>query len=203
MTEEQARLVTDNLALARWAARRWHRGRVARRVGLDDAEAAAVLGLVEAAIRFDPSRGVRFSTLATHYCRARIQDAAARGGAVTVPHTLPPRATRATVAARGAALAAPARLGLPAVRGTLVARGEADTEEGRRAEAAAVLAPLLRGLTPREREVLRLRAAGASLAEAGRRLGVTAGRVWQIEARALAKARRAAGVQAEGGVRWR
>ena len=203
MTESQARLVTDNLALARWAARRWHRGRVARRVGLDDAEAAAVLGLVEAAIRFDPSRGTRFSTLATRYCRARIQDAAARGGAVTVPHTLSPRTTPATTAARGAALATPARLGLPAVRDTLVARGEADTEEGRRAEAAALLEPLLRGLTPREREVLLLRAAGETLAEVGRAWGVTKERVRQVEARALAHARRAAGVQAEGGAKWR
>ena len=54
------------------------------------------------------------------------------------------------------------------------------------------LEPLLLRLTQREREIVGLRADGASLREVGRQLGVSGERVRAVEARSLAKVRAAA-----------
>lgn len=59
--------IEDHLALARWVASklvRWRTGRPAR--AIDDTEefADACMGLMKAAERFDPNRGVKFATYA-------------------------------------------------------------------------------------------------------------------------------------------
>lgn len=72
LTREQQQLVVDNLALViHWAKsmRGWGR------VDHEDLVGAGNVGLVEAARRFDPERGIRFSTYATWWIRAAIFDA--------------------------------------------------------------------------------------------------------------------------------
>ena len=60
---------TRHLALARAVARRfWRRG-----LDWDDLEQAARLGLVEASRRFEPQRGVRFSTFAVPYIAGAVR----------------------------------------------------------------------------------------------------------------------------------
>lgn len=59
-----------HLPLARWVATRWHRG-----LGLDleDAEQIAAIGLIQAAERFRPDRGILFSTYAYYWIRQALQ----------------------------------------------------------------------------------------------------------------------------------
>lgn len=68
LTDEQRRLVESHLGLARTVARGF------RGLGLspEDLEQEGVFGLAEAARRFDPGRGVKFSTLASHWIREAI-----------------------------------------------------------------------------------------------------------------------------------
>lgn len=67
LTEEQRKLVSDNLSLATWNATRWIRrgGPQAIRYA-DDIHQEAKLGLVRAALAFKPGLG-RFSVYATGY----------------------------------------------------------------------------------------------------------------------------------------
>lgn len=188
--EDWERLVTDNLALAAWCAKAAYKGWVARRITWDDAVAAATLGLVEAARRFDPSRGTRFTTFAVWYCRSRVQDAATTGGVVSVPR-IDRGATRreetAACAARATArhrpLAADWEESMPHADASAVRDAEAA------AHAAARVGPLLRRLDARSREVVLARLSGETLADVGRRLGVTRERVRQIQARAMRRMR--------------
>jgi RNA polymerase sigma-B factor len=68
----------QHLRLARWLAARWvDQGRLAGAapwVDADDLYAAALLGLVKAARRWDPARGVRWSTYATVVCEHELAD---------------------------------------------------------------------------------------------------------------------------------
>ena len=59
------RLYQDNEALALWQARLFVTGGDL----LDDARQVARIALWKACLRYDAGRGVRFSTLATRYCR--------------------------------------------------------------------------------------------------------------------------------------
>lgn len=67
LNEEQRRLVVDHMPLAGKVAREFH----ARTIDREELEAEALAALVEAAISFDPSRGVPFVAFA----RPRIQGA--------------------------------------------------------------------------------------------------------------------------------
>ncbi len=86
---ERDRLILENVPFAISIAAKY-RGPVP----FDDLVAAGILGLVEAADRFDPNRGVRFITYAVHWVRREILRACRDGdGQVNVP----PRARRCGV----------------------------------------------------------------------------------------------------------
>lgn len=69
LTAEQWQLVRDNLALACW----WARRRCHNVTDYDERETVAVNGLILAAQRYDPERGVRFTTYATYWLRRALQ----------------------------------------------------------------------------------------------------------------------------------
>jgi RNA polymerase sigma factor (sigma-70 family) len=78
LSDEQAALAGENLGLAVFIARRLHRSCAAvRRLGLDQAISAAQLGLLQAAGRYDPARGLPFSALASVSVRRAILRAVA------------------------------------------------------------------------------------------------------------------------------
>ena len=66
-------LLTQHYGLARAIAKRTH-ARLPRGVDLDDLVSVAVMGLMEAADRFDPSRGVCFKSFAKHRIQGAIID---------------------------------------------------------------------------------------------------------------------------------
>jgi RNA polymerase sigma factor (sigma-70 family) len=68
-------LVTKNLRLAAWYVARYY-GR--RHRHFEDLVQEAAIGLVTAAERFDPARGVTFATYAKHCMRGRTSDALMR-----------------------------------------------------------------------------------------------------------------------------
>lgn len=75
-------LVESHLAFAAWVARAY--GELG--VSEEDLEAEGYLGLLEAALRFDPDRGVKFSTYAAWWVRKRVQHSvAAQAGLVRLP----------------------------------------------------------------------------------------------------------------------
>ncbi len=67
--QRAASLVRDNLALATWAASRY----LWSRLDFDDLRQAAVLGLHQAATKYDPGRGAKFSTVAAWYMFSAIR----------------------------------------------------------------------------------------------------------------------------------
>lgn len=85
--DARTRLITGNVGLVTVIAQRYHhmvQGGVATTAGgagatakLDDLVQEGYLGIMEAAERFDPARGCRFSTYATHWIRQRIGRAVA------------------------------------------------------------------------------------------------------------------------------
>lgn len=66
-------LVAEHYPLARAIARRTH-ARLPKGVDLDDLVSTAVMGLIEAVDRFDPSRGVSFKAYAKHRIQGAILD---------------------------------------------------------------------------------------------------------------------------------
>jgi DNA-directed RNA polymerase specialized sigma subunit len=89
------KLITDHLPLVRRVSERLHASW--REIGLEisDLVACGVIGLVQAADRFDPTRGVRFKTFAEVVIEGAIRDGVGRGrnwfgrravGAVIVVH---------------------------------------------------------------------------------------------------------------------
>ncbi len=75
-------LVESHLGFAAWVARA-HRD---LGVSVEDLEAEGYLGLLEAALRFDPGRGVKFSTYAAWWVRKRVQNfVAVQAGLVRLP----------------------------------------------------------------------------------------------------------------------
>jgi RNA polymerase sigma factor (sigma-70 family) len=69
LSEAQRRRVSEHVGLARYLARRW-----GAPSDQDEAFGWAFLALVEAAARFDPGRGVRFSTFAHPRIRGAVLD---------------------------------------------------------------------------------------------------------------------------------
>lgn len=95
-------LVQSHLGFAAWLARAY------RDLGLseEDLEAEGYLGLLEAAVRFDPGRGVKFSTYAAWWVRKRMQHSiAAQAGLVRLPDYLRRRLAAVRLAERDLAAA--------------------------------------------------------------------------------------------------
>lgn len=69
------------------ALRLWKRG-IGKRVGsIDDCVQVGYIGLINAVDKFDPTRGVKFSTYAHHAIYRAIRTAALNGGMVRVPQS--------------------------------------------------------------------------------------------------------------------
>jgi RNA polymerase sigma factor for flagellar operon FliA len=73
LTLEQKRLVEDNMSLVRAIAAGW-RSRCRTTVEYDDLVQVGCMGLMEAAMRFDASRGTKFAALAAERVRGSICD---------------------------------------------------------------------------------------------------------------------------------
>jgi RNA polymerase sigma factor FliA len=73
LTAEQDELIVEHLPNIRFIARRIHEG-LPEHVLIDDLFSAGVVGLMDAAKRFDPSKGVKFSTFAQLRIRGAILD---------------------------------------------------------------------------------------------------------------------------------
>lgn len=70
MTEDQKKLVVDNIGLSHYVARRY---KEKHGIDFDEAFSAAQYGLVKAAILFDPEHGTKFSTFAVLLMQQEIQ----------------------------------------------------------------------------------------------------------------------------------
>jgi RNA polymerase sigma-B factor len=195
---------------------------------LEDLFQVASLGLVNAVDRFDPSRGVAFTTFAVPTIvgelKRHFRD---RGWAIHVPRDLKEaalRVRRAIAEHRGerpptpAQLAQAAGLSLEGVLEALEVAGVqrtlsldapasaeeeggaalgdllgADDVELARAHDRTLLASLMRAVTPREREILRLRfVEDLTQSQIGERVGVSQMQVSRILRAALTRMREAA-----------
>ena len=173
-------LVRNNLSFVVWIARTYrHRG-----VAFDELVAQGNLGLLEAARRFDPTRGTKFTTYASWWIRKAILmalDATTRAGS---PRTLslddhlgdsPTEPRSARIADRGSVDPEAALL---------------DGEAARLVRAAVVGLPRLDRTVLEHRFGLEDRPV-LSLRETGAALGLCGERVRQIERRSLDHLRRA------------
>ena len=73
LAAEQDELIVEHLPIVRFIARRIHES-LPEHVQIDDLFSAGVVGLMDAAKRFDPSKGVKFSTFAQLRIRGAILD---------------------------------------------------------------------------------------------------------------------------------
>jgi len=207
-------LVEQHLPLVRSLARRY----VASGEPLEDLVQVASVGLVAAARRFDPSRGIPFAAYATPTVdgelRRYLRD---RTGTIRVPRREQElaadlrRAARAmsqltghepslheaaaavgvsTVVAADALLAMVSPLPLDALEPTANPAAEEEIEACERRE---LVRELLAALTPREREIVRLRfGEDLSQLEIGRRVHLSQSQASRLLAAALEKLRQAA-----------
>ncbi len=208
-------LVARHLPLVRGFARRY----VGRGEPLEDLVQVAAVGLVAAARRFDPDRGIPFAAFAAPTIdgelRRHLRD---RSSAVRIPR----REQELVATLRRAASLAAQRLGHEAsLAEAAAAAGVSPAEAGsallasatpaplttleRRASAAAdaeieaceeraLVEELLASLDPREREVVRLRfGADLSQSEIARRLNISQSQTSRILTAALEKLRRSFG----------
>lgn len=88
---ERDRLVIENDAFAHdrafkfYRQVRWRLLRNGSQLDRDDFVQAARIGMLEAAQRFDPKRGVKFIGYAVHWIRRRMQDLVLAGGTIRTP----------------------------------------------------------------------------------------------------------------------
>lgn len=200
---------------------------------LDDLFQVASLGLVNAVDRFDPSRGIAFTTFAVPTILGELKrHFRDRGWAIHVPRDLKDAAVRVKRAAAShsggrpptpAQLAQATGMSLEMVLEALDAagmqrtlsldapvRGQEDDsatlvdllgeedEDLARAQDRTLLGSLLRSVTPREREILRLRfVEDLTQSEIGERVGVSQMQVSRILRGALARMREAAQEQTD------
>lgn len=71
--DQRDELVKENLDLADFVVYRM-RGQIPASVSIDELKSAAIHGLMEAAARFDPSRGIMFKTFAEPRIRGAVRD---------------------------------------------------------------------------------------------------------------------------------
>jgi RNA polymerase sigma factor (sigma-70 family) len=216
--DDSARARLVELALPRLA--RWARRYAGRGVALEDLTQDAVVGLLRALERFDPSRGVPFMAWAEIWVRQALQQALAeharplrlsrhvlwdlhelkdRQEALTREHGREPRLIELADALHWPV----ARVEMTFVLGQTPEQpdaldvvhdplGDAAYEDVLTRLAAAQVEPLLLQLSARDREIVRRRRDGVSLRQLGRELGLSGERVRVLEERALAKVRAAA-----------
>ena len=171
-------LVRDNLSFVVWIARSYRN----RGVALNELVACGNLGLLEAARRFDPKRGTKFTTYASWWIRKAMLLALGSEAIRTVSLDEPPTRTDGSTEPRSARIA---DRSLPDPEAALL-----DDEATERVRAAVVRLPALgrRVLAHRfglaDQPVLSLRETGAAL-------GICGERVRQIERRSLEELRRA------------
>jgi RNA polymerase sigma factor (sigma-70 family) len=172
------------------AYRWWQMNRAA--VALDDMRQEAVVGLVLAARRYDPTRGTSYLTYATYWVEMRLRRFRAResNAGARVPNETEMRYVHRPVsldqpigATKGDLTRSP--------RGPLLADDtERDpTEEGGASlDRAAFWREVNRWLDPRQAEVVRLRfVEGLTLDAVGATFGITRERVRQLEVKILAR----------------
>lgn len=175
---ERDALVLQWQCLPRWVVGRNLLRWEVRVLGREDAEGYGAIGLVRAAEMWDPARSA-FSTFATRYIWGFIQTAARRhGSAIRVPSRHYDEGEPLPCVRRGVEkLDPPGRCADPAD-----ACAEADGD-------AVRLRLALGQLGPQEREILRLRMAGAQFREIGRELGFSGQYAQQVVRRAIARLR--------------
>ena len=182
---ERATLAARNLGFVTWIARDYrHCG-----VAFEDLVAEGYLGLLEAARRFDPERGIKFTTYAAWWIRKVILSALDAAPVVRRP----PTDARRTLSLDAPLAHGPDEPFIARLADRRVPDPEAallDEEAGRRVRAA------IGSLPPLERTVLEHRFGledrpSLSLRETGLALGLCGERVRQIERRSLDRVRRA------------
>lgn len=192
MTDDQRELVSRNLPLAWHAAGRAFRLAHARgeplAAALEDLHQDAVVALCRAAREYDPARGARFSTFASHVIANHLRDAMRRHRLIACPRAA---AQRERFRERIRRTGRPASLGHRPSGGPLATQGPAWEAANRRDEQALLLRLLLRlrREDPRACRVLLLRGRGMTLKEVGAALGCTKQRAQQVEGAALARLR--------------
>lgn len=218
---DRERRITRYMPLARRLAARYHRGREP----LDDLVQVAYVGLVKAVDRYDPDRGVRFSSFAIptisgelrrHFRDTTWELHVPRGvqeAAVEVAKATDALSTRLGRAPTVGQLERETGLGAEAISEALYARAVQDTASVDRPRAGAAdgetaiaerlgdeddrfdlvdhqvtVAPLIRALPARDREVLFLRfAQDMTQSEIAARIGCSQMQVSRILRRALAR----------------
>jgi RNA polymerase primary sigma factor len=196
---ERQRMIRANLRFVIMVARRYRN----RGVPLEDLVNEGNIGLIQAAGRFDPDRGIRFVSYAVYWIRQAIMKAICEnGGLIRVPRG------RTGEPQRTAALRVQAAKGMLSLDSPMAGVEDAEPfgacledRSAPRPDELAVgtsmkddLGSVLAGLSDREASILqdRFGLAGrtrTSLQEAGRKHGVSKERVRQIEKKALRKLR--------------
>lgn len=190
-------LVESNLRLVVKIAKEYRTASI----GLEDLISEGNLGLIEAAERFDPSRGVRFLSYASWWIRKYMLRALERHVHLTSSPKPAGRERDGTVTAR------PERQRILSLGDFLQTSGERDIIETIASESAdgpearilatdlvQALVSVLHILSKREREILVEHfgldgTPGRTLQEIGEARGITRERVRQLERRALSRAR--------------
>ncbi len=203
MNEAAQRLVLSNLRFVAQIAFEYRN----RGLQMDDLISEGNMGLMEAALRFDPRRGIRFITYAAWWVRKSILTAIAHhASTVRIPSyqfkkaaaggsaAPPPSARRRTISLDQPS----AGEGSPSAVESLVDPRGADPErEASRREHLRLVLRLWAHLDPREQEVL-IRRFGLrgdpqrTLGEVGADLGLSRERVRQIQTGAIGKLQAAA-----------
>lgn len=184
LTEVQRALVEKNVWLAWYVARKlFRRIDAVRRLGIEDVRQIATVGLIRAAVSFDPARGIKFSTYAAKAAKREIwRQVANQSYMVSLPDYFFRPTTghrhidqaQAAMRNRGSTTRMESEI---AARDSKASRDEHDTPP---------LAQLLKLLPQRSRRILFWRFwLDLTLEDCGRRLGVTKARVQQIEVESL------------------
>jgi RNA polymerase sigma factor for flagellar operon FliA len=175
MTAEQQKLVVDFMPFAEALAGRYFREKKPVGVDVEDLQACAYLGLCRAATRFDPARGLKFSTYAYHRVLGAIRDAA-----------------RESRAARGYTKSGRGAKGAEFIEfhdSIQDPSQEPAPEISLRAQHAQLFTHLS-ALNARERLLVEAVMQGRSLADGGREIGVTKSWASRLYAHAINKLRR-------------
>jgi RNA polymerase sigma factor (sigma-70 family) len=190
---EHWRLVEEHLPQVRRLARTF-RG---LRVSTEDLAAEGVLGLFEAASRFDPLHGVKFSTYASWWILKRMRESlAANASIVRLPrHRREDGAPRPSI--RDVSLEEPARFGSTLSLHDVLAETSIPLPDEQlvREDGRLRVEGLLGALPPRHREVLERRFGldgrhAEPLATLASEFGLSRERIHQIEREAIERLRR-------------
>lgn len=192
------RLVEANLGLVGYALRRWG----CAGLEYDDAFQAGVIGLMEGVDRFDPERGVKFSTYALYWVRQKIRRAGlGTHRLIRIPeHAYRDHERTTPLPSTCLSLDAPTTVDGDTPRVECVASDDPPPDAGVSTWDDSRLADrLLSRLPTRHAEVIRHRygfdghGPAKTLAATGERMGFTRERARQIECTAMQALRKAAG----------